>query len=86
MIFMGKDDMTEEAVSQQTPGEQMYQKLDLVIHLLMDIQRNTRQATGLDCVDNGARKKKGRLSKTESKICAVTSQGGSNKTGGCEYI
>lgn len=33
---------TEEVVLRPTIGEQMCRKLDLVIHLLMDIRENTR--------------------------------------------
>lgn len=30
------------------------QKLDLIAHLLADIRRNTRQATGVNCANNSA--------------------------------
>lgn len=33
---------TEEAVLRPTIGEQMCRKLDLIIHLLMDVRKNTR--------------------------------------------
>lgn len=58
--FMETDDMTEnelklkteEAVLRPTIGEQMCRKLDLAIHLLTDIRKNTRQTTGVNRLNN----------------------------------
>lgn len=43
---------TEEVVSQPTIAEQMCRKLDLIIHLLTDIRRNTRQTMGVNRSNN----------------------------------
>lgn len=34
--------------------DKVLEKLNLIAHLLADIRRNTRQATGVDCANNSA--------------------------------